>query len=449
MLDRNGAAESVTFNDGKAKVTIQHGQTLTIQGLPAGAIITAVEDLSALPGWSASYNTQSVTITEGAAAAVSSVAVRNTYALQPLTVHLNGVKTMTGAVMPNPVTFGFVAVPDSSNPEVGDPLSGEVTVTGNGNYNFAMSPKTFTKPGTYKYTITEINGGVLGVDYDTTAHILVLEITDNGDGTMSAQCELDGAAFDPATGAVSFTNNYNPEDAQLIITADKAMTGRTLTAGEFTFKLTDGVNTYTGINDAHGNIIFQTITYTATGVHTYTMSEVIPSPKANGVTYDTDSHTVVVTVSDVGGQLTPAVTVDGNAKTVTDSSVDTGVVFENSFVPDDVPVHVVAKKTLMVYNPATGSYDSAAPEAGKFRFQILDENGSSVATGTNDGSGNIAFETIYFSADMLSGVTPVAGNKTKTFTYTIKEVIPELAKDPNMKYDLDGKTFTAPATFWI
>ncbi len=446
MLARDGAAETVTFNDGKATVTIQHGQTLTIQGLPAGAIITVAEDVSALPGWTASYNTQSVTITEGAAAAVSSVAVTNAYTLQPLTVQLNGVKTMTGAAMTNPVTFGFLAVPDSSNPEVGDSLSGEVTVTGNGSYNFAMSSKTFTKPGTYTYTITEINGGVLGVDYDTTAHVLVLDIIDNGDGTMSAQCELDGVAFDPATGVVSFSNNYNPEDTQLIITADKAMTGRTLTPGEFTFTLTDGVNTYTGINDAEGNILFQTITYTATGVHTYTMSEVIPTPKANGVTYDTDTHTVVVTVSDINGQLTPTVTVDGAAKTVADSAVDTGVVFRNSFVPDDVPVQVIAKKTLMVYNTATGAYEATAPEANEFHFQILDENGNSVSTGANDGSGNIAFETIYFSADMLSGVTAVGGNKTKTFTYTIKEIVPELAKDPNMKYDQDGKTFTVMLT---
>ena len=440
VLDRDGVSQSVVFEKGKASVTIQHGQTLTIKGLPAGVIISVAEDTSALPGWTPTYNTQSVTVTKGAATTVSSVSVTNTYTLQPLTVTVQGVKNMSGAALTGDITFGFVAIPDSGNTQVGDPLSGEVTVTGNGAFTFTMSPKVFTKPGVYKYTITEINGGVLGVDYDPTAHVLEINVIDNGDGTMRAEAKLNNGVFNLANGAVPFSNTYTPEETQLVITADKTLTGRNLTAGAFSFQLTDGTNTYKGINDANGNIVFQAITYTKTGTYNYTLSEVIPNPKAEGVTYDTKTYSVVVVVEDVNGQLVPTVTVDGTKKTVTNGIVDTGVTFVNTFVPNDVPLKLTARKTLKVYDPASGTYKDTAPEAGKFRFQIVDQANNSVAIGTNDAEGNIAFETFYFSADMLKDVSPDAGgNKTKAFTYTISEVVPQLAKDPNMKYDLLGR----------
>lgn len=311
VLDRDGTAESVTFTAGEASVTIKHGQKLTVKGLPAGTILSVAEDVSALPGWVPTYNTQSVTVTQGAATAVSSVSVTNTYHLQP---------------------------------------------------------------------------------------------------------------------------------TALIITADKALAGRTLAAGEFSFQLTDGTNTYYGINDAQGNIVFESITYTAAGTHSYRLSEIIPIPKAQGMTYDTDTHRVVVTVSDQNAQLVAQVTVDDVDKTVTNGIVDTGIVFDNTFTPDDVPLSVVAKKTLQVYDAATDSYVAAAPEAGKYRFQIKDAAGNTVAIGSNDNSGNITFETVYFSTQMLEG------SNAKDFTYTVSEVVPELAKDPNMLYDTRQLPFTVTLT---
>ena len=434
---RDNAAETVTFVNGRADVTIRHGQTLTIQGLPAGTIINVAEDTSALPGWTPAYNTQSVTITKGAATTVSSVSITNTYKLQPLTVTVKGVKVMNGVTLPGSLTFGFVAQPDRSNPVAGDPLTGEVTVNGAGEFEFTMSSKTFTQPGVYKYTITEINGGVLGVNYDGTEHILVINVTDNGDGTMSAAATLNGTTFNLDTGAVTFTNTYVPAETQLQITADKTLNGRDLTAGEFSFQLTDGTNTYKGILGADGSIVFETMVFTQTGTYTYTMSEVIPGTGANGVSYDNKTYTVVVTVADVDGQLVPTVTVDGAAKTVTNGIVDTGITFVNTFTPDDVPLTLVANKTLMVYNPTNGQYENAAPEAGKFRFQVVDKaTGKVVTTGSNAADGTITFNTFYFSADMLAGAA------SKDFTYVISEVVPELAKDPNMKYDLDGKEIT-------
>ncbi len=439
----------VEFAGGKGAVQIKHGQTLTIQGLPAGVIITVEEDVSQLPGWTPTYSKRSVTITKGAATTISSVSVTNTYTLQPLTVTVKGVKTLSGVQPPKEITFGFVAVPDSGNPEVGDPLTGEVVATSTGDYTFTMSPKVFTKPGVYKYTISEINGGVQGVTYDTTQYTLVITVTDNGDGTMSAEAALDGAPFDLAQDAVSFTNHYTPDRTQLVLTADKSLSGRKLIPGEFRFQLSDGTNTYLGINDADGNIIFETITYTQAGTYAYILQEIVPDTKAEGVTYDDTAHRVVVTVTDENGQLVPTVMVNDLAVTVSNGVANTGITFRNSFEPNDVPLTLIAQKTLMVYDASSGQYVVENPKAGEFRFRIVEKNGTeAVTTGSNGADGTVVFNTFYFSADMLKDVAADGnGTKTKVFTYVISEIVPELAKNPNMRYDLDGREIEVVLTY--
>lgn len=444
-----GDASYVEFVGGKASVSIKHGQELTVQGLPAGVIISVEEDVSSLPGWTPTYNTQSVTIVKGAATAVSSVSVTNTYTVQPLTITVKGVKTLTGAALTSQAIFGFVAEPDSSNPVVGDPLTGEVTVKAAGEYQFTLSAKTFTKPGVYTYTVSEINGSLLGVTYDDTAYVLVINVTDNGDGTMSATATVNNTAFDLDQDALSFTNAYAPEETQLELTAKKLLSGRSLITGEFHFQITDGTNTYKGFNDKDGNIVFEAITFHRTGTYNYTMSEVVPDTRAEGVSYDKNTYAIQVVVTDEGGWLSPTVTVDGQAVTVVDSTADTGVTFQNTFEPDDVPLTVVANKTLKTYDPTTGTYVDATAEAGKFRFQIKEKvSGDSATTGTNAADGTITFNTFYFSADMLDGVAAgVDGSKTRDITYVISEVVPVLAKDPNMYYDLNGYEFTVTLTY--
>ena len=447
VLYRGQSKETVTFTQGRASVTIRHGDVLTIKGLPVGAIISVEEDVSGMPGWTPSYNTRSVTITDGAATTVSSVSVTNTYTLQPLTLTLKGVKTMTGAALTEPVTFGFLAVPDAGNPELGDPLSGEVTVSGNGEYTFTMSSKTFTKAGVYTYTITEINGGIPGVNYDGTRHVLQINVMDNGDGTMRAEATLNGNAFDMASEAVPFSNSYVPEAATLVFSADKALTGRDPVAGEFSFRITDGVNVYEGINDADGNILFESIRFTKAGTYTYTLSEVIPTPGAAGMTYDTATYTLTVVVTDQGGKLVTSVSLDGQPLTASNGVVDTGVLFVNKFMPADASLQITARKTLLVYDAVSGGHVATRPEAGAFRFRITDEAGNTLAIGTNDADGNVVFDTIYLAAELLADVTPDAsGNRSKTFVYTISEIVPDLAKDPNMKYDTLGREISVLLT---
>ena len=325
VLLRGDSEETVVFKAGKASVSIKHGEKLTVKGLPAGIIVNVAEDTSNIPGWRATYNTQSVTIVKGVATTVSSVTVTNTYTLEPLTVVVKGEKNMTGT-LPAETVFGFVAEPDSNNPVVGDPLTGEVTVKAEGSYEFILSPKTFTTPGVYKYTIYEVSGGNKGITYDNTRYALVINVTDNGDGTMSAEATLDNSPFD---------------------------------------------------------------------------------------------------------------------------LVDDAVTFGNEFTPDDVPLTIVAQKNLLAYDAESGTYIAAAPEAGQFRFLITQKGSDAViTTGTNAADGTVTFNSFYFSAEMLGGVEADGnGNKSKDFTFVISEVVPSLAKDPNMLYDLNGYEFTATLTY--
>ena len=69
--------------------------------------------------------------------------------------------------------------------------------------------------------------------YDTNSYIVTVEVTDNGDGTLSTQVSSNGSALD-------FTNTYEASGSYPI-QAEKELTGRTgkgLEAGEFSFELT-------------------------------------------------------------------------------------------------------------------------------------------------------------------------------------------------------------------
>ena len=73
----------------------------------------------------------------------------------------------------------------------------------------------------------------------------------------------------------SFTNTYRVGELPSSITdqvkVNKTLEGRTLKEGEFNFELVeDGNVVATGSNDADGNVVFSSITYTQPGSHVYT-----------------------------------------------------------------------------------------------------------------------------------------------------------------------------------
>ncbi len=435
VLKRNGANETVVFSSGIATLSIKHGDTLTIKGLPAGIIILVEEDVSSAPGWTPTYNTQSVSIVDGMASAVSSVSVLNNYELSPLTLTLKGKKNMTLS-LPAQTTFGFVAVPDGSNPVVGNPLTGEVTVLNAGEYYFTFSPKTFTQPGIYKYIISEIDGGVKGVGYDVNDHTLIINVTDNGDGTMGYVSTLDGNSFS-FDDEVVFTNTYTPDDASLTVIArktlklyDNSSTGyidASMKDQQFSFIIVDkasGRIVSTGKNASDGSIRFDKFYFSADmldgvtadingnkpKVFSFVVSEIVNNlTKDPKMLYDNSEHEfdAILTLKH-NGELSVAVGSD------TDGVVDLSdtVEFTNYSNPDSVVVTPIGTKTTL-----------NAPAGVTFSFSVINtKTGVEAATGIGEANGNINFSHISFTGEGEYTYwikESNAGNTTNGITYDV------------------------------
>ena len=231
------------------------------------------------------------------------------------------------------------------------------------------------------YTVTEVNGGLKGVDYDTNSFQISVAVADNNG-------QLVATATYP-NGGVTFTNTFTPDEVSVTLTGTKTLTGRDLAAGEFDFVVTetvDGVEhtVATGTNDASGVITFTAIGYTFAdvGVHTYTVREVKPDLTADpNMYYDSQSYRVTVTVSyqSALGKLSVSTPVIENA---------TQMVFSNIQNPAYVDVQIVGTKVT-----------NSAPTADlSFSFSVVDaKTGNLASGGSAPANGAIAFTNLSYT----------------------------------------------------
>ena len=269
-------------------------------------------------------------------------------------------------------------------------------------------PATPTAPRshTFTYTVTE-SGSAPGVTNDANATRKVsYTVTDDGAGHLSVVHEGDdGAAF-------TFTNTYGvaPTDSSATdqVKTVKRLTGRDLSAGEFTFELLeDGVVVASGTNDVNGNVTLSPIHYEAPGTHTYTLREACPNALGlyKGVTYDGTTYTVVTTVSDNGdGTLTVTHKLEGTTEAAG---------FTNKYHAMPTQVSIGAIKVL----------DGRELKKDEFSFKLVGEGIES--TVTNDADGKINFDKFEY-------------DEPGTYVYTISEV---KGDEAGMTYD--KSVFTA------
>ena len=184
----------------------------------------------------------------------------------------------------------------------------------------ALSPVTYTAPGTHSYELREVAGTAGGVTYDKTTHRVRTTVTDAGNGTLAVKHELTDAEGNP-TGddSVTFTNGYEAAPVTLKLGAAKVLKGAELKAGQFSFELKsrDGKVMSTARNAADGSVTFDALTFKRAGTYTFTVSEV-DDGQAH-VTYDKAVHRIVVTVGDEAadgtrtGYLSAKVSYEGDA----------------------------------------------------------------------------------------------------------------------------------------
>ena len=189
------------------------------------------------------------------------------------------------------------------------------TATNSADGSVAFKAITYKTPGTYNYVIREQKGSAGGVEYDSAEHTVVVVVTDNGNGTMTAKAELksrDGEDAKNAKNAIVFKNSYTAQPASVTLGASKAYVGGELKDGQFTFELKDkdGKVVSKAKNTKEGQIVFETISYDQAGTYEYKISEVNDEQKH--VTYDKTVYGVTVTVTDnQEGSLMAAVEYDG------------------------------------------------------------------------------------------------------------------------------------------
>lgn len=184
----------------------------------------------------------------------------------------------------------------------------------------ALSPVTYTAPGTHGYELREVAGTAGGVTYDKTTYRVRTTVTDAGNGTLAVKHELADAEGN-AVGdtSVTFTNGYEAAPVTLKLGAAKVLKGAELKAGQFSFELKsqDGKVMSTAKNAADGSVTFDALTFKQAGTYTFTVSEV-DDGQAH-VTYDKAVRKIVVTVSDEApdgtktGYLSARVSYEGDA----------------------------------------------------------------------------------------------------------------------------------------
>lgn len=246
-----------------------------------------------------------LTVERLGAASDPAFAFTNTYSVQPtdssVTDQVKVTKQLTGRDMAAG-EFAFELLE-------GDKVVATGTNSADG--SVALSPITYTKPGTHSYMLREVGGGThkAGVEYDGSVFTVTTTVTDNGDGTLSVTHKVDNDA-----NAVGFTNSYAPAATSVTLGASKVLNGKSLEDGEFSFALEgeDGTQLTAG-NDANGMVVFPAIQYSEAGTYQYTLSEVKGSE--TGVTYDEAAYAVTVAVEDDGeGSLVATVSYeDGKA----------------------------------------------------------------------------------------------------------------------------------------
>lgn len=243
-----------------------------------------------------------LTVERLGAASDPAFAFTNTYSVQPtdssVTDQVKATKQLTGRDMAAG-EFAFELLEGNNVVATG---------TNSADGSVALSPITYTKPGTHSYMLREVGGGThkAGVEYDGSVFAVTTTVTDNGNGTLSVAHKVDNDA-----NAVGFTNSYAPAATSVTLGASKVLNGKSLEDGEFSFTLEgeDGTQLTAG-NDANGMVVFPAIQYSETGTYQYTLSEVKGSE--TGVTYDEAAYAVTVAVEDDGeGSLVATVSYEG------------------------------------------------------------------------------------------------------------------------------------------
>lgn len=301
-----------------------------------------------------------------------------------------------------------------------------------GDRQVVLSQSDVGKPYTYK--VAEVQATADGYTYDTTEYAVTVMVWDNPEkAALTVTTEVAGPkgiktyvyGADPSAAGtgiavVPFANAYaastdNPGGTAAQVTATKELTGRPLSAGEFTFAVkyaTGGDDLRTAKNAADGTVTFDALHYTTEMLEGLVKDGNASKTSDKGVISWTVSYLAYEKTDYLAGQgITPqtqpipfTVTVvdNGDGSLTATANLDKGLKFENAYSTGD-PVQVGLSGTKMLQ--AAPGLEPASIE-GKFTFTVTSDDAAAPmperTTAKNAADGSVDFGTIEFTLDDLN-----------------------------------------------
>lgn len=390
---------------------------------------------------------------------VKEATFENTYSVTPLYTELDfGLsKAIDGREWTEGDKFSFtITAPEDA------PLPDPATVTvskkdakdGIAAINFGEI--RYTAAGTYKYEIRENAGNAAGMTYDGHVATAEVTVTENGEGKLTANVTKKESG--------RFTNTYRTEldyAAAGGLKLSKALSGRPMTEGQFTFTVTpadaasanalglhEGANVYKSPAATEGTVGLidilagKEVKFTqadAGKTFKYTVAET--NDHKPGYTYDDAVRTVTIAVTDDGaGTITATTTVSGGPEGTHETIHKSGenkvesalVPFKNSYSAStdahggDV-AQIVATKTLTGRPMVDGEFYFGIAYAG--------EKEAIEGTCVTNVNGQVSFGALHYTTEMLADLvnakrairTDTDANLTWTINYTAFEYTSPLA----------------------
>lgn len=342
---------------------------------------------------------------------------------------------------------------------------------------------TYTKPGTYTYTISEVipgsDAGADGISYSAASYTATVVVEDNHAGALVVKSvkmtQVRDDAGKPATAEVAvetatFTNHYDEYEKDIIIHAQKNLTDNagtfTLAQNAFSFKL-EGVggyadasavfspdtvdanvtapmpegtedNTATVGNNADGTVTWPAISYTAKAdagrAYVYKFAEKLPEKpdRVAGMTYDGSVYYAVVRNAKNGaGILTSIeyykVAEDGSVRQLDNKATPS---FTNKYSVEPTSVVLQGQKAVSgrdwnqgesyTFNLAAAADDASTTGLSKTTKQAVKDG--AVAIGTNQAVASAPESGRVASFAFGAEAAPtVTFNRAGTFSFNITE----------------------------
>lgn len=477
-------------------VSITPDERVLITGLPADATYTVTEQGANSNGFTTTDNStgDGANTTDGevegavVAGGQQSVSFKNTYNAAPVNLNTKATlqvqKNLTGRDWraTDEFTFEIDGLANAATGETApEPAQTTVTVTDEtSDYTAAFGDITFTKPGEYRYAITEDNDidPIDGIDYSAARYRAIVTVTDNGTGnlvvdsvTIEQRLNDDGVAPEQqptiTNNTVAFTNNYDVNNGTTNIDGTKNYTdttgGNPINADKFTFQLkaiggfdtaagstggytvdaadvpmpagADANHAVTTTNTGYG-FGFPTISYDGNDVGKTFVYEVAElAGTETGMSYDTaTTHTVEVAVTEGEDPENPGQTVIVATPNMTPQQV----VFNNMYNPTDASLD--GENAIHGIKNLTGR-DMLENET--FYFQLT-QTGGPATVEPNDGDAYVTVlqnpETVTVAADdgdMAFNFSDLTFPQTGEYTFTVNEV----AADGTETVDGSGLTY--------